>query len=31
MPRAAIRKLISDNAAGFLNLPVSQSAAQNAA
>ncbi len=31
MPRAAIKKLISDNAAGFLNLPVSQSAAQNAA
>ena len=31
MPRAAIRKLISDNAARFLNLPVSQSAAQDAA
>jgi hypothetical protein len=31
MPRASIRKLISDNAAGFLNLPVMQSAAQNAA
>src|SRR5438093_58407 len=31
MPRPAIRKLISDNAARFLNLPVSQSAAQDAA
>jgi hypothetical protein len=31
MPRTAIRKLISENAARFLNLPVSQSAAQNAA
>ena len=31
MPRASIRKLISDNAARFLNFPVSQSAAQNAA
>jgi hypothetical protein len=31
MTRPAIRKLISDNAAGFLNLPVTQSAAQNAA
>ena len=31
MPRTAIRKLISDNAGQFLNLPVSQSAAQNAA
>jgi hypothetical protein len=30
MPRPAIRKLISDNAARFLNLPVSQSAAQDA-
>jgi hypothetical protein len=29
MPRAAIRKLISDNAARFLNLP--EMAAQNAA
>jgi hypothetical protein len=31
MPRAAIKKLISDNAAGLLNLPVSQPATQNAA
>jgi hypothetical protein len=31
MTRPAIKKLISDNAAGFLNLPVSQSAAQDAA
>jgi hypothetical protein len=31
MTRPAIRRLISDNAAGFLNLPVSQSAAQDAA
>jgi hypothetical protein len=31
MPRAAIKKLISDNAASFLNLPVSEPAAQNAA
>src|SRR5882757_1377365 len=31
MPRPAIRKLISDNAAQFLNLPVTRSAAQNAA
>jgi hypothetical protein len=31
MPRASIRKLISDNAARFLNLPVSQPAAQDAA
>jgi len=31
MTQPAIRKLISDNAAGFLNLPVSQSAAQDAA
>jgi hypothetical protein len=31
MPRQAIRKLISDNAAQFLNLPVSRSAAQDAA
>jgi hypothetical protein len=31
MPRTSIRKLISDNAAGFLNLPVMQAAAQNAA
>ena len=31
MPRAAIRKLISDNAAAFLNLPASRSAAQDAA
>ncbi len=31
MPRAAIRKLIADNAARFLNLPVQESAAQNAA
>jgi hypothetical protein len=31
MPRAAIRKLVSDNAARFLNLSVGQSAAQDAA
>ena len=31
LPRAAIRKLICDNAARFLNLPVIQSSAQNAA
>ena len=31
IPRAAIKKLISDNAAAFLNLPVSQPATQNAA
>ena len=31
MSRPAIRKLISDNAAAFLNLPVTRSAAQNAA
>jgi hypothetical protein len=31
MPRASIRKLIADNAARFLNLPVQESAAQNAA
>jgi hypothetical protein len=31
MPRPAIRKLVSDNAARFLNLPVGQSAAQDAA
>ena len=31
MPRSAIRKLISNNAARFLNLPASQSAAQDAA
>jgi hypothetical protein len=31
MPRPAIRKLISDNAAQFLNLPVSRPAAQDAA
>jgi hypothetical protein len=31
MPRAAIKKLISDNAAAFLNLPVSQPAAWHAA
>jgi uncharacterized protein DUF6282 len=31
MPRAAIGKLISDNAAGLLNLPTNQSTEQNAA
>jgi Family of unknown function (DUF6282) len=31
MPRASIRKLIADNAARFLNLPVQETAAQNAA
>ena len=31
MPRSAIRKLISDNAAAFLNLPAIRSAAQDAA
>ena len=31
MPRTSIRKLISDNAAGFLDLPALQPAAQNAA
>ena len=31
MPRTAIRKLISDNAAQFLNLAVSEKAAQDAA
>jgi len=31
MPRASIRKLLADNAARFLNLPVMQGAAQNAA
>jgi hypothetical protein len=31
MPRSAIRKLISDNAAAFLNLPANRSAAQDAA
>lgn len=31
MPRASIRKLIADNAARLLDLPVMQSAAQNAA
>ena len=31
MPRASIRKLVSDNAARFLNLPVAESATQNAA
>jgi hypothetical protein len=31
IPRSAIKKLISDNAAGFLDLPASQSTAQDAA
>jgi len=30
MPRAAIRKLISDNAAAFLNLPADRSVSQDA-